>query len=197
MRVMLTFAAALLCATTCRRFPTGGIEGTVRDRSGTPIGNVFVGVLGLAHSGRSDSSGRYRLTSVPVGTHRLRATTIGYAPLERDSVVVRQGGTTRVDFTLDRMSTGFRSQSPLSPPSGALRFRSQQGGNETCSCDLCPCIPGQVAIKPVEAMGRRTGRSVSSPTTGPSPSSGTQSRRSPAVPPAVRWPLCLDWLGSC
>jgi hypothetical protein len=104
-RVMLTFAAALLCATTCRRFPTGGIEGTVRDRSGTPIGNVFVGVLGLAHSGRSDSSGRYRLTSVPVGTHRLRATIIGYAPLERDSVVVRQGGTTRVDFTLDRMST--------------------------------------------------------------------------------------------
>jgi hypothetical protein len=101
---MFAFAAALLCATACRWFPTGGIQGTVRDRSGTPLANVFVGVLGLAHSGRSDSSGGYRLLAVPVGTHRLRATVLGYAPLERDSVVVRQGVTTRVDFTLDRMS---------------------------------------------------------------------------------------------
>ena len=37
-----------------------------------------------------------------IGTHRLRATHFGYAPLERDSVVVRQYATTVVDFTLDR-----------------------------------------------------------------------------------------------
>jgi hypothetical protein len=102
-RAALSFAAALLCTVTCQRFPTGRIEGTVRDRSGAPIANVSVGVVGLAPSGRSDASGRYRLhRPVAVGTHRLRATLFGYARLERDSVVVRKGATTVVDFTLDR-----------------------------------------------------------------------------------------------
>jgi Carboxypeptidase regulatory-like domain len=103
-RAALTFAASLLCTATCQRFPTGSIEGTVRDRSGAPIANVSVGVLGLAPSGQSDASGRYRLhRPVPVGTHRLRATLFGYATVERDSVVVRKGATTVVDFTLDRL----------------------------------------------------------------------------------------------
>jgi hypothetical protein len=93
--------AALLSATACW-FPTGRIEGTVRDRSSTPIANVYVGVVGLAHLERSDTSGRYRLLSVPVGAHRLRATGVGYAPLEQDSVFVHRGVTTRADFTLDR-----------------------------------------------------------------------------------------------
>ena len=66
----LAFAAALLCAAACQRFPKGGIEGTVRDHSGAPIANVHVGIVGLAHSGPSDASGRYRLARVPVGTHR-------------------------------------------------------------------------------------------------------------------------------
>ena len=103
----LGFAAALLCAPACQRFPKGEIEGTVRDHSGAPIANVHVGVVGLALSGPSDASGWYRLARVPVGTHRLRATSVGYVPLERDSVVVRKGVTTRADFTLDRMWPGL------------------------------------------------------------------------------------------
>jgi hypothetical protein len=102
-RAALTFAAAILCATTCRRFPTGKIEGTVRDGSGTPMANVGVGVVGLGSYGRSDASGRYRLhPSVPVGTHRVRAGLAGYEFQVRDSVVVRKGVTTQVDFALDR-----------------------------------------------------------------------------------------------
>jgi len=103
----LGFAAALLCAPACQRFPKGEIEGTVRDHSGAPIANVHVGVVGLALSRPSDASGWYRLARVPVGTHRLRATSVGYVPLERDSVVVRKGVTTRADFTLDRMWPGL------------------------------------------------------------------------------------------
>jgi hypothetical protein len=103
----LAFAAALVCAAACQRFPKGGIEGTVRDYFGAPIANVRVGVVGLALSAPSDHSGRYRLARVPVGTHRLRATGVGYVSLERDSVVVRKGVTTRVDFTVDRMWPGL------------------------------------------------------------------------------------------
>ncbi len=99
--------AALLCTGACQRFPTGGIEGTVSDHSGAPIANVHVGVVGLAHSEPSDASGRFLLPRVPTGTHRLRATAVGYVPLERDSVVVRRGAITRVDFTLDRTWPGL------------------------------------------------------------------------------------------
>jgi hypothetical protein len=107
-RAALSLTAALLCLATCRRFPTGSIEGTVRDRSGTPLANVGVGVVGLAPSGQSDASGRYRLhPSIPVGTHRVRASLAGYASHVRDSVVVRKGVTTRVDFTLDRQWSTF------------------------------------------------------------------------------------------
>ena len=105
----IAFAAAPLYfySASCERFPTGTIEGTARDRFGAPIANVGVGVVGLAHSGLSDASGRYRLARVPVGTHRLRATVVGYAPGERDSVVVRKGVATQVDFALDRMWPGI------------------------------------------------------------------------------------------
>lgn len=104
----MSLTAALLCLSTCRRFPTGSIEGTVRDRSGTPLANVSVGVEGLAPSGVSDASGRYRLSpSVPVGTHRVRVGLAGYASQVQDSVVVLKGVTTQVDFRLERQWSDF------------------------------------------------------------------------------------------
>jgi hypothetical protein len=123
----LAFAAALLCAPACQRFPKGGIEGTVRDHSGAPIANVHVGVVGLAHSGPSDASGWYRLARVPVGTHRLRATAVGYLPLERDSVVVRKDVTTRVDFTLDRMWPGLGLPSAPGPGRAIIMAGLKEG----------------------------------------------------------------------
>jgi hypothetical protein len=111
--VALAVAAALLCTATCRRFPEGTIEGTVTDRYGAPIANVHVGVPGLAASGTTDTSGRYRLhRSVPVGTHRVRTTLGEFVDQVRDSVVVRKGATTVVDFTLDRTWETWDSMRP-------------------------------------------------------------------------------------
>jgi Carboxypeptidase regulatory-like domain len=108
-----TIAAALLFIAACRRYPTGTIEGTVSDRYGTPIANVHVGVLGLARSGVSDTLGRYRLhPPVPVGTHRVSATATDFVRQEQDSVVVRKGATTVVDFTLDRTWETWGLESP-------------------------------------------------------------------------------------
>lgn len=101
--VALAITAVLLFSSACRRYPTGTIEGTVSDRYGTPIPNVRVGVLGLARSGVSDSLGRYRLQpAVPVGTHRVSANLAGFVREVRESVIVREGATTVLDFTLDR-----------------------------------------------------------------------------------------------
>jgi hypothetical protein len=100
--VALAIAAALLYNSTCRRFPVATIEGTVTDRYGAPIAHVRVGGILGSRGMPSDSSGRYRLTHVPVGIHRLSARVAGFLSQERDSVVVREGVTTVVDFTLDR-----------------------------------------------------------------------------------------------
>jgi hypothetical protein len=146
-RAVLAFATTLLCATTGCRFPTGRIEGTVRDHSGQPIANVSVGVMGLAHLDYSDTSGKYRLTSVPVGTHRLRATVAGYEVVERDSVVVREGAMVRVDFTLDRTWTdgqldvtpNSRALPPPSPlPSSLAEYLAQNVGFVAQFIVFCP-----------------------------------------------------------
>ncbi|MEZ0336091.1 MAG: von Willebrand factor type A domain-containing protein [Gemmatimonadales bacterium] len=99
----LAFAAALLCAPVPLAAPSGTIEGTVRDRSGAPIPNAQVLVVGLPHSALTDSTGAFRLPAVPVGTHRLRAAFIGYRAAEREGVVVREGKTARVDFRLEAL----------------------------------------------------------------------------------------------
>jgi hypothetical protein len=101
--VVFVIAAVLLCTATCRRFPTGTIEGMVKDYYGMPIANVHVGVIGLAATGVTDTLGRYRLhRPVLVGTHRVGATIAGFVQQVRDSVIVREGATTIVDFTLAR-----------------------------------------------------------------------------------------------
>lgn len=95
----LALAAALLCAPAPAGAP-GSIEGTVRQRSGAPLANARVFVLGQPHSALSDSTGWYRLPTVPAGSHRLRAMAAGYREVER-TVAVRPGETVRVEFLLD------------------------------------------------------------------------------------------------
>jgi Carboxypeptidase regulatory-like domain len=110
--VALAIAAALLYNATCRRFPVATIEGTVTDRYGAPIAHVHVGGILGARGMSSDSSGHYRLTHVPIGIHRLSASVAGFLRQERDSVVVREGATTVVDFTLDRTWETWDSMKP-------------------------------------------------------------------------------------
>ena len=73
----------------------------MRNRSGVPIPNAQVQVVGQPYSALTDSAGAYRLSAVPVGTYRLRAAFVGYRAAEQDGIAVRAGKTTRVDFTLE------------------------------------------------------------------------------------------------
>ena len=78
----------------------GMIEGRVRDGAGAPIANAQVSVVGTSHAGLSDRLGRYRIASVPAGTHALRASAIGFRAEEASGVRVSDGATTFQDFTL-------------------------------------------------------------------------------------------------
>jgi len=79
---------------------TGTIEGCVTDTSGGALPYANVIVVRTTFGAMADSTGRYRIAGVPAGMYKVKAMMMGYAALERDSVVVAAGDTTNVDFSL-------------------------------------------------------------------------------------------------
>ncbi len=105
-RVPALSAVLLLMLTTTGAVPvihpprTGRVEGHVRARSGTPLANAQVFVVGSAVSALTDSAGRYVLPMVAEGSVTLRATFVGYQPTQA-TLSVRPGRTLTQDFTLE------------------------------------------------------------------------------------------------
>ncbi len=79
---------------------TGRVEGYVRAQSGTPIAHAQVFLVGSAVSALTDTLGHYALAAVPDGPATLRATFVGYTPVEA-AVIVRRGRTVTQDFKLE------------------------------------------------------------------------------------------------
>src|SRR5438477_11821368 len=83
-----------------RAHQTGSVAGTVRDAgSGAPLAAVSVTVAGPRLTSATQADGRYAISGVPPGTHRLRARLLGYTPGDT-TVVVQDGHETVVDFGL-------------------------------------------------------------------------------------------------
>jgi TonB-linked SusC/RagA family outer membrane protein len=83
----------------------GSIRGTVRTRTdGAPLTGVAVSVTGTRFAASTDADGRYVITGVPPGSHRLQARRLGYGSRDT-SVVVREGEQTVVDFALSAAAT--------------------------------------------------------------------------------------------
>jgi hypothetical protein len=93
----------------------------VRDATtgaGVPLARVWVddgrqGVL-------TDTAGAYRLREIRSGRHTVRVEVIGYRPARRDSVPVRAGETTVLDFTLQPtalvVDSGVVVEAPVADP---------------------------------------------------------------------------------
>lgn len=85
---------------------TGTISGTITDAAGAgPIAGVNLTIYRDASAtpagaAVSAANGTYRIIGVPVGTYRIRANLIGYAPITREGVVVSDGGTATADFQM-------------------------------------------------------------------------------------------------
>ncbi len=100
------FAFALLLAMVVAMPVTaqsnGAIAGTVREAESG--GTVIVGARVTVDGGRfvtsTDARGVYRFRDLGAGWHRVSAAAIGRRPQIRDSVLVRSGQTTPLDFAL-------------------------------------------------------------------------------------------------
>src|SRR6267154_1972107 len=77
----------------------GSIAGTVTAQGGAPLQRASINVIGTRLSTETDAAGHYSISSVPVGTHRLRARMLGYAPADT-SVDVAEGQESVVNFQL-------------------------------------------------------------------------------------------------
>ncbi len=101
---------ALLLASSLAAQSSGAIAGTVREAGseGQPLSGARV----TANEGRTavvtDELGTFRIRELPPGWHRVTAAAIGYRRVTRDSVLVRAGQTTLVDFLLQADPVGLQ-----------------------------------------------------------------------------------------
>jgi len=87
-------------ATLSAQAGTGRLEGRVRDSAGVRIPNARVIVVGSAFSAPVDTAGNYAINGIPAGTYSVRATYVGYRPVQTDSIRILAGQVTRLDFVL-------------------------------------------------------------------------------------------------
>jgi TonB-dependent SusC/RagA subfamily outer membrane receptor len=99
---VLALAALLILPAAGQAQNAGTVTGQVTAAdTGQPLAGVQVIVDGTTIGILTDQTGRYRLTSVPVGARRLRAVFIGLGPVTKPVTVV-EGETATVDFELSQ-----------------------------------------------------------------------------------------------
>ena len=87
---------------------TGTIEGVVTDRTtGETIIGANILIAGTLTGTSTDLDGRYVLRA-PVGTHTIRIMFISYESIDTANIVVEQGRTTRLDVSLQEVSTEIK-----------------------------------------------------------------------------------------
>jgi outer membrane receptor protein involved in Fe transport len=103
--IALTIGLAIMnfMPSTALAGTAGKISGTIIDEeSGEPLPGVAVSIVGTRMGALTDANGEYFILNVPVGTYTVRASIIGYAPVEVVNVAVSVDLTTYNDFTLSK-----------------------------------------------------------------------------------------------
>jgi iron complex outermembrane receptor protein len=90
--------------------PSGVVTGRVTS-AGAGVPGATVVASGIGRGAQTRSDGSYRLT-LPAGRYELRARRVGYSSM-RDSVTVGAGGTSTVNFALDRATTTLEAVSTI------------------------------------------------------------------------------------
>jgi TonB-dependent SusC/RagA subfamily outer membrane receptor len=100
---LLAVLALVASASSAAAQATGGVSGTVTDRSsGLPIAAARVQIVGNQTAAAStDDRGRYLIRNLPAGATSVRVTRIGYRP-ETQSATVAANDTVTVNFSLSQ-----------------------------------------------------------------------------------------------
>jgi TonB-dependent receptor len=116
-----------LVAGTVRAGPTGKIAGKVTDRtSNEPLPGVNVFLVGTSFGASTDISGMFTISVAPAGVHRVKASCIGYRPVEDSTVEVTEGQTTTINFALEAVAVEATGVVVTAQASGQDRAINQQ-----------------------------------------------------------------------
>ena len=133
-RLLVAGAVALLLPTgslMAQGLTTGAISGTVSKAGGTALDNVQIEIVNTATGYRAGiltrATGRYFVQGLEVGSYRVTARLIGYAPQTRTDVRVTLNQTTRIDFELAEAATQLATVTTTADATGADFSPTRQG----------------------------------------------------------------------
>lgn len=158
------------------------VQGTVSGRvvdatTQQPIAGAGVLVVGTSRATQTDAAGRYSITVVPAGTHRVRASKVGYGPqelsarvsdgqsatvnfslqpqaLELEGVVaVGYGTARRADVTGAAVGVDMENIQRLPVPGATQALAAQVPGVEVITSTGAPGSGAQIRVRGVSAVG--------------------------------------------
>jgi len=80
---------------------TGKLSGTVTDASGEPLIGATVFFIGTSLGTATDLNGQYAVINIPVGTHDVRFSSVGYQTKVVQEVLVTSNNTTTLNVSLN------------------------------------------------------------------------------------------------
>lgn len=98
-RFQLVFLWMLLFTALPAWAQTGTVQGTVHSETGDPLPGINIVLQRTSLGAATDVEGRYVIDRVPVGTHTVRASAIGFHTV-RQSITIAPNATVTLDFVL-------------------------------------------------------------------------------------------------
>ena len=80
---------------------TGKLSGTITDASGQPLIGATVFFVGTSLGAATDLDGQYAVINIPVGTHDVRFSSVGYQTKVVQEVLITSNNTTTLDVSLN------------------------------------------------------------------------------------------------
>src|SRR5262245_2787332 len=121
----------------------GRIAGRVMVAEGQYVPRAQVTIVGTTRGALSDSAGRFTISDVPVGSHVVRATSLGYAPSSQ-TVTVTAGQTVSVELQLT--STAVQLEGIVTVGYGSQNRREVSGAVSSISANVLQQVVGGNAL---------------------------------------------------
>lgn len=102
LQVLIVLSVLLIICSTLPAWAqntSNRITGTVRDDQGSPLFNVFVGIMDNGKGAYTNENGMYQIKNISPGSYELKASIVGYQSVTK-VVVVLDGKTATQDFIL-------------------------------------------------------------------------------------------------
>ncbi len=103
LRSCIVIAVLVLAAISSYAGNTGKIIGRATDKStGEALVSVNILVVGTTRGAVTDVDGRYTIIGIPIGSYTVRATQVGYQPVDYTNVKVGADETTQLNFQMNQ-----------------------------------------------------------------------------------------------